>query len=255
MNAEKGNDYTTDEMMITLMARQIRDEESVFFGFASPMPMRAAFLARELHAPNITILSGVGVIDPAGPRKIKLPDSSADPSLMYGSRAVHTLNQLMVFNRGNVIAFLSGVSIDKYGNLNLSVIGDPKKPKIRFPGPAATGHIMALAKRVILFRHPHDTRSFVEKVPYITAPGWLTGPGSREEAGLTEAPGPERVITPLAVMGFDDETKIMKLESLHPGVALEEVKQNTGFELIIPPEIPQTKPPTARELDILRKMG
>ncbi|MBU7046284.1 MAG: 3-oxoacid CoA-transferase, partial [Theionarchaea archaeon] len=148
--------------------------------------------------------------------------------------------------------FVGGAQIDPYGNLNSTIIGDHDKPKVRFPGSGGANDIGSLVWRTIAIMK-HDARRFIEKVDFITTPGYLTGPGARERAGLPPGTGPYRVVTDLALMGFDDSTKRMKLLALNPGVTLEQVKENTGFELIMPDEVDKNEPPTEEELRILRE--
>ena len=148
--------------------------------------------------------------------------------------------------------FLGGAQIDPYGNLNTSVIGPYDRPKVRLPGPGGGNEVGSLCwKTIILMKH--ERRRFVEKVDFITTPGYLTGPGAREAAGLPEGTGPYRVITDLAVMGFDEETLRMKVLSLHPGVSREMVEERTGFELLWSENLTETPPPTPDELEILRE--
>ena len=148
--------------------------------------------------------------------------------------------------------FLGGAQIDKYGNLNSTVIGDFARPKVRFPGSGGANDLASLCWRTLVMT-PHDKRRFVEKVDFITTPGYLTGPGAREESGLPPDTGPYKVITNLCVLGFDQETKQMKVESIHPGVTREDIINNTGFELLWDEDLKTSLPPTEEELRILRE--
>jgi len=147
-------------------------------------------------------------------------------------------------------AFLGGAQIDKYGNINSTVIGDYYKPKVRFPGSGGANDFASFCWRTMIMT-VHTKARFVEKCDFITSPGFLTGDGAREEAGLPVG-GPYKIITDLAVMGFDEKTKAMRVELLHPGVELEKVQAETGFELLVSPELGRTDPPTEEELRILR---
>jgi glutaconate CoA-transferase subunit B len=154
--------------------------------------------------------------------------------------------------RGQVdYAFLGGAQIDKYGNINSTVVGDYYKPKVRFPGSGGANDFASFCWRTMIMT-VHSKARFVEKCEFVTSPGFLTGAGAREEAGLPEG-GPYKIVTDLAVMGFDEKTKAMMVESLHPGVELDKVKAETGFELVIPKQIGRTEPPTEKELRILRE--
>jgi len=148
--------------------------------------------------------------------------------------------------------FLGGAQIDQFGNLNSTVIGDWAHPKVRFPGSGGANDFASFCWKIMVIT-PQDARRFVEKVDFLTSPGYLDGPGSREAAGLATGTGPFKVITNLAVMGFDSETKRMRVESLHHGVTFDQVQENTSFELLKAPEIAETERPTAEELRILRE--
>lgn len=148
--------------------------------------------------------------------------------------------------------FVGGAQIDPYGNLNSTIIGDHDRPKVRLPGSGGANDIGSLVWRTIAIMQ-QDKRKFVEKVDFITTPGYLTGPCAREEAGLPPGTGPYRVVTDLALMGFDDKTKRMKLLALNPDVSVEQVVENTDFTLIIPDKVGKNEPPTDEELRILRE--
>jgi glutaconate CoA-transferase subunit B len=150
-------------------------------------------------------------------------------------------------------AFLGGAQIDPYGNLNSTQIGsDYARPKVRFPGSGGANDLASLCWRVMVVT-THDRRRFVEKLDFLTTPGYLTGPGAREEAGLPPGTGPYRVITDLAMLGYHERTKRMQVLSLHPGAAREQVQARTGFELTFaePPGV--TAAPTEQELRLLRE--
>jgi len=149
--------------------------------------------------------------------------------------------------------FLGAAAIDPYGNINTTIIGDWEQPKVRLPGSGGANDIGSLCWRTILIMR-QDKRRFVNELPFITTPGYLTGPGAREAAGLPEDSGPYRVITQLGVYGFDEATKRLKLITRHPGVTIEEIQANSEFEIIIPAEVPESTPPTPEEQRILREI-
>jgi glutaconate CoA-transferase subunit B len=149
--------------------------------------------------------------------------------------------------------FLGGAQIDRYGNLNSTMIGgDYTHPKVRLPGSGGANDLASLCWKTVSIV-PHEKRKFVPQLDFITTPGYLSGPGAREAAGLPPDSGPYKVISTLAVMGFDPDSKRMRVDSLHPGVSREEVCANTGFDLLFAADASVTAEPTAEELQILRE--
>jgi acyl CoA:acetate/3-ketoacid CoA transferase beta subunit len=147
--------------------------------------------------------------------------------------------------------FLGAAQIDQYGNLNTTVIGEWEKPAARLPGSGGANDIGSLCwHTVIIMRQGRDR--FVPKLDFLTTPGYLDGPGARERCGLPAGSGPRRVITQLGVYGFDETTRRMKLHSVHPGVALDDIREASGFEVLEPEDVPQTLEPTLDQLEILR---
>jgi len=196
------------------------------------------------------ILFEAGGVAPLMPQ---MPISVGDSRTFFrGIMAAGMCEMMTSCSRGLVdYSFLGGAEIDKYGNINSTVVGDFKKPKVRFPGSGGANDFASLCWRTLIMT-VHTKARFVEKVSFLTSPGYLTGPGAREAAGLPSNTGPYKIITDLAVLGFDDETKIMKVESIHPGADLDRVKDATGFELIISDFIETTPPPSDDELRLLR---
>ena len=149
--------------------------------------------------------------------------------------------------------FLGGAQIDMYGNLNSTQIGpDYLHPEVRLPGSGGANDLGSFCWRTMVIT-PHDRRRFVPRVDFVTTPGYLDGPGAREAAGLPAGTGPYKVITSLAVLGFDDATKRMRVESVHEGVTIEEVRSNTGFELLVAESLGVTPPPSDEQLTVLRE--
>lgn len=247
--SESAGDYTSIEMMATAAARQIHDREAVFVG--TGLPMLASMLALNTHAPYAVIMYESGYI---GCRNVDTARIIGDIRLMYNLTQVTTMVDVLgLLQSGKVdVGFLGGAEVDQYGNINATVIGDYKHPKVRLPGSGGAVDIATNAKRLLIIVN-HEKRRFPPKVGYITSPGWLNGDNSREMAGLRWG-GPAKVITDLAVLGFDEKTKRMRLESVHSGVAVSKVVEETGFELIVPEKVPTTVPPTERELRILREV-
>ncbi len=219
--------HTASEMLAVLAARQLKDGQVVFAGVG--VPLLAATLAQRLSCPGLTILFEGGVIG-AFVEPGKLPPSTNDQrctkraNMVLGSAEV-----LLLLQRGYVdVGFMGGAQIDQYGNLNSSFIGDPAAPKTRLPGTGGGNDISSLTNMIVAMKH--EKRRFVEKVDFITSPGFLRGRRTRAESGLI-AGGMFRVITELAVFGFDDGSRRMTVLALNPGVSREEVQDNTGFSL------------------------
>ena len=159
---------------------------------------------------------------------------------------------LLLLQRGYVdVGFMGGAQIDQYGNLNSSFIGDPAKPKTRLPGTGGGNDIASLAQMIVAMKH--EKRRFVEKVDFVTSPGFLNGGTTRRDSGLP-AGGMYRVVTDLAILGFDEQTKKMNVVALHSGVTFDQVQENTGFKLEQKRDYEVTERPSERELGFLRKL-
>jgi len=220
-------------------------------GVGTGAPCAAAMLAQKTHAPNLFVVFEAGGLAPPLP---SMPISVGDSRTFHRAIMATGMNDVMdACQRGMVdYTFLGGAQIDAYGNLNSTVIGDYAKPKVRFPGSGGANDFASLCWRTLVVTQ-HDARRFVEKLDFLTTPGYLTGPGAREAAGLPKDSGPYKVITNLAVMGFNDDTKRMQVESLNPGLSFETVRENTGFEMGRADSVGQTEPPREDELKILRE--
>jgi glutaconate CoA-transferase subunit B len=242
-------EYNTMEMMICAAARNLEDGAAVAVGTGAPCA--ASMLAQKAHAPNLVIIFEAGGIAPLLPT---MPISVGDSRTFYKAVMASGMCDVMeTLARGMVdYCFLGGAQIDMYGNINSTVIGDWHKPKVRFPGSGGANDFGSLAWKIMIIT-PQDSRRFVERVSYITTPGYLSGPGAREEAGLPINSGPHKVITNMAVMGFDPESKRMRVESIHKGYSHDDVQENTGFELLRAPDVVETPDPTAEELRLLRE--
>src|SRR5207244_3277769 len=210
-----------------------------------------AMLAQKTTAKNLVICFEAGGVAPQLPT---MPISVGDSRTFYRAAMATSMADVMeTCQRGMIdYTFLGGGQIDAYGNLNSTMIGsDYARPKVRFPGSGGANDLASFCWRIMVITN-HDKRRFVEKLDFLTTPGYLTGPGAREAAGLPPGTGPYRVITDLAILGYEEKTKRMQVLSLHPGVALEQVRQNTAFELGVDELLQQTTPPTEMELRILR---
>ena len=244
----EAHNYTASEMLAILSARQLRDGQVVFAGIG--VPLLAATLAQRTRCPALTILFEGGVIG-AFVEPGKLPPSTNDQRCTKRANMVlGSADVLLLLQRGYVdVGFMGGAQIDQYGNLNSSFIGDPTKPKTRLPGTGGGNDISSLTNMIVAMKH--EKRRFVENVDFITSPGFIRGGDTRRESGLP-AGGMFRVITELAVFGFDDTSKRMKVLALNPGVSREEVQDNTGFTLQFDDRTEVTPPPTEHELQTLR---
>lgn len=243
-------EYTKSELMTIAAARELKDHDVVFVGIG--LPNLAANLAKRTHAPNLIMIYEAGVI---GANPSRMPLSIGDPCLVTGSISVCSMFDIFSFYlQGERIdvGFLGGAQIDKYGNINTTVIGDYNAPKVRLPGSGGGCDIASLAKRVIIIT-PHEIRRFPEKVDFITSPGFINGKKTRQELGL-KGGGPSKVITDLAILGFDKETGEMMVESIHSGVKLEDIKKNTGWDIKVSKDLKTTDEPTEKELLTLRQL-
>ncbi|MDF2998171.1 MAG: Acyl CoA:acetate/3-ketoacid CoA transferase, beta subunit [Xanthobacteraceae bacterium] len=243
-------DFTASELLAVMSARLLKDGQTVFAGVG--IPLLAAILAQRTHAPGLTILFEGGVI---GPYVVpgRLPPSTNEQRCARRANMLVSITEvLLLLQRGYVdVGFMGGAQIDRYGNLNSSFIGDAEKPKIRLPGTGGGNDIASLADMIVAMRH--EKRRFVEKVDFITSPGFLDGGESRAASGLP-AGGMFRVVTDLGILGFEAETRAMTVLALHPGVTAQEIQANTGFPLPVPPGVAVTEPPTPAELGILREL-
>lgn len=246
-------DYTLAELMAAFLSRDLRDGEMGVIGTFSQIPWAACQLAKATHAPNLSFACG-----PSGAINSKLSHllwSTSDYRMHVGAEFRCSLEWILDMQGNPTLldfGFYGGFQIDRFGNLNMAYIGNQKKPKFRGPGTVGT-MAPAWLKRVYLFTHSHNPRLFVEKVDFVSGPGFIDGPEGRQNAGCPEqSEGPRYIVTPICVFDFDEETKHVRLKSVHPGHTVEEVLARTGFKPIIPSHVPETEPPTATELAFLR---
>jgi glutaconate CoA-transferase subunit B len=246
-----GRDYNAAELVAIMSARALEDGKIVFAG--AGMPLISCVLAQKMHAPRLTILFEGGVIGPHVDTQKLPPSTNEQRAARRGNMLLSITDVLLLQQRGYVdYGFLGGAQIDQYGNLNSSFIGDPEHPKVRLPGTGGANDIASLASNILVAMH-HEKKRFVKKVDFITTPGYLSGGDSREKAGLIVG-GVHQVITHLGLFGFDPQTRRMRLEALHPGGTVEEVRDRTGFEVIVPDTLRYTQAPTEEELRILREL-
>ncbi|WP_051232223.1 CoA-transferase subunit beta [Pseudonocardia asaccharolytica] len=237
-------------MMSVAAARALRDGQLCFVGIG--LPSTAANLARRLHAPRLVLIYESGTLDT---KPEQLPLSIGDGILAESALTVVSVPE--VFNYwlqpGRIdVGFLSGAQIDRFGNINTTVIGDYDAPDVRLPGSGGAPEIAASCREVIVVMR-HRRRAFVERVDFVTSVGHGAGPGDRELLGLRGA-GPVRVITDLGVLEPDPQTRELVLTSVHAGITMEQARAETGWDLEIAPELEVTAPPSDDELAVLRGM-
>jgi len=230
-------------------ARELEDRQVVAVGLG--LPVVASFLAKRTHAPNMTILFEIGVIDPD---PIHTGVGLADPRVWYRATVLSSFTDILgtVLHRGRVdVGFLGGLEVDQYGNLNATLVGDPKGKFRHINGGGGANDIASSAQKTIYIMRQEE-RKFRETISFITSPGYIKGGDSRKKAGLPG--GPSRVITNKAIFGFDPETKKMALISIHPGNTIEDVLATMGFRPLIPKQVPFTESPTAEQLRLIREV-
>lgn len=240
--------YSAAELMTINAARLLKDGDVVFVGVG--LPNLACNLARRTHAPNLVMIYEAGVI---GAQPARLPLSIGDPTLVSGALAVCSMYDIfaLYLQRGNIdVGFLGGAQIDRFGNINATVIGDYFHPKVRLPGSGGSMEIAAWANRCYIMT-PQQKRRFPERVDFRTSAGFLSGRVERRAARLRGA-GPLAVVTDLGILEPDQNGELI-LTALHPGVSIEAAKANTGWELKIATELKITPAPTEAELRILRE--
>jgi glutaconate CoA-transferase, subunit B len=241
-------DYTSSEILTINAARLLRDGDTVFVGVG--LPNLACNLARRTHAPNLLMIYEAGVI---GAQPARLPLSIGDPTLVSGALSVCSMYDIFAFylQRGNVdVGFMGGAQIDRFGNINATVIGDYFHPKVRLPGSGGSMEIAAWANRCYLLT-PHQKRRFPSKLDFRTSAGFLSGRAERQAANLRGG-GMLAVVTDLGIMEPDDTGELV-LTALHPGATVEQARENTGWELKVAASLRSTKQPSSEELRILRE--
>lgn len=240
-------EYTETELMVTAASSRLRNDDSVLVGIG--VPNLACNLAKRSHAPDLEMIYESGTV---GSNPSSLPLSIGDPVLASGATSVESMmDGFSYYLQGGRIdvGFLGGAQVDRYGNINSTVIGDYDDPTVRLPGSGGACEIASNAHRTIIVS-PLQQRRFPESVDFVTSPGYLDGETDRAELGLRG--GPQSVITDKAILGFDDDGE-MVVEKLHPGVSCEDVQSATGWEIAFADDLEETPPPTADELELIRE--
>ncbi|HUY19881.1 MAG TPA: CoA-transferase subunit beta [Candidatus Binataceae bacterium] len=244
-------DYTADEMMTVAAARLLRDRQVCFVGIG--LPSAAANLARLTHAPNIVLIYESGAI---GTRPDMLPLSIGDGILADAADTVVSVPEMFRYwlQSGRIdIGFLGAAQVDKYGNINTTVIGDYRKPKVRLPGAGGAPEIATSARDILVIIR-HSPRAFVEKVDFITSVGLLDATTDRRSLGI-HGNGPAAIVTDLGILKPDPKSRELTLASIHPGVTLEQVHDATGWPLKAVDGLPLTEAPGSADLEALRALN
>jgi glutaconate CoA-transferase subunit B len=250
MNTKTKIEYTADEMMTVAAARELKDGAVCFVGIG--LPSAAANLARLTHAPNVVLVYESGTVDT---KPDVLPLSIGDGELAETATAVVSTAEIFRYwlQGGRIdVGFLGAAQIDRYANLNTTVIGTYDKPTVRLPGAGGAPEIAASAKEVLIILR-QTKRTFVPQLDFVTSVGHGSGPGGRKKLGLTTA-GPTTVITDLCILHPDLATGELEVASLHPGVSEEKVRSSTGWDLKWKSTVPETAPPSEPELTALRAL-
>ncbi len=242
-------DYTMQELMVVVGSREIRDDDVVFVGMR--LPLLAFQLAKSTHAPHAVGIFENGILrdKPAGETLYTMSDT---PNIEGAIWTTSMMDIMSLLQNGRVsLGFIGGAEVDRFGNINTTYIGGRENVQVRLPGSGGGSDIASLSQRFVVIMN-HERRRFVRKVSYVTSPGFGEGGNWRKRNGLRGG-GPSAVITTKGIFRFDSDTKEMVLNAVHPGVTVEEILENTGWDLRLVPKIEKTKPPTRSELRIIRR--
>jgi glutaconate CoA-transferase, subunit B len=242
---------TPVELMTIAGSHLLSDGRVIFAGVGAPL--EASVLAKRLHAPSLTIVLEGGSI---GPRMLpgRLPVSTNEMRAAHDAFMLVGINDLFLYGQRGCYdyGFIGAGQIDQYGNVNTSYIGDPDQPKVRLPGSGGANDIVSSCREILIMTR-HEPRRFVERVDFITSPGYLTGPEARREAGLHRS-RPVAVVTDLGLLGYDEATGRLRLDALQPGVSEKRVHESTGFELLVSDTLSELPAPSDLELAELRRL-
>lgn len=244
--------YKLTELMVVRCAKELRDGEVCFAGVGLPLVVSA--FAMNTHAPNLILFTEGGSIRATVPPGLAI--TVDDPALFtFGDSTFGMLATMAALQRGEVdVSFIGGAQVDKYGNVNSSGVGHWSQPDswTYFAGSGGANDMATSGKRTVIVM-PQDAKKFVDKVDYITSPGYLTGPGAREKLGMIGG-GPAVLVSTMGVYEFDEVTKEMYLAEIFPGQTVEKVKAACAFNVKVSPDIKETTPPTQEEVEVLRKI-
>lgn len=242
-------EYTPSELMIVSASRALEGSRVVFVGVG--LPNIACNLARRDHSPDLELVYESGIF---GAHPARLPLSIGDPTLVSDATSAISMADLFMFYlQGGLVdaALLGGAQIDRYGNLNTTVIGDYANPKVRLPGSGGACEIAINAKKVLIIMRLKK-RAFVDRLHFLTSPGHLDGQNARDELGLPGA-GPELVITDRALFNFNARSREMTLFEIAPSETVESIQQEVGWPLLVSDNLREMKPPTVEELRLIRE--
>lgn len=245
--------YSINELMAVYISREISDGELVIIGANQPIPRAGVLLAYLSRCPNLKVPMYFYLTDLAKEGQLELSDLFADSGYRRWAEGYFTFDMQIESVRKADVCFIGGIQVDKYGNTNLiGIKNDRGEYKLRAPGSAGTTTTSTSIKRYYIIMGSHNPRAFVENCDFISAVGWHKGGAdARSKLGLPGG-GPKYVISPLAVMDFEEETKRMRLKAVFPDVLVDDVVKNTGFELVIPQKVEVVTPPNEEELAVLR---
>ena len=236
----------TPEMMIYAMALQIENFDTVLHGVSSPLPVLAMSVARKTHAPDMAYISGAEGVDPELNR---IYPSSFDARLNRNAVAYFGLHEAFdLAQRGELnVMFLGAAQVDRHGNTNLSVIGDVERPKVQLPGGAASAFLMPITPKVVIWVTRQSSRVFVEAVDFVTGQGY---DHRSEEYQKNEIV----VVSNLGIMNFKNPDRVMQIQHYHPGHSVDEIKENTGFDILVAPDVSETPLPGPEIIELIKQI-
>jgi acyl CoA:acetate/3-ketoacid CoA transferase beta subunit len=243
-------EYNLREYLAYLGSIMLEDKKSVFVG--TGLPIIAAVLAQKTHAPNLLIVFEAGGI---GPQIPELPISVGEGRTFHKGVMATSMHDVMSMSQSGHVdfGFLGAAQIDMYGNINTTVIGNHDHPKTRLPGSGGASDVSSFSDKLITIIAKQSKKTLVNKLDFLTSAGYLDGPGAREKAGLPRHSGPFRVVTQLGIFGFNESSKRLELLSTHPDVTVDQVKENSSFDILLPAKIEASPTPPKEYLEILRK--
>lgn len=236
----------TPEIMIYAMACEIENFNTVLHGVSSPLPILAMSVARRTHAPDMVYISGAEGVDPELDR---VYPSSFDVRLNRNAVAYFGLYEAFdLAQRGELnIMFLGAAQVDRFGNTNLSVIGDIERPKVQLPGGAASAFLMPITPKVVIWATRHSNRVFVEEVDFVTGQGYDHRSDEYKKNEIV-------VVSNLGIMNFKNSQRVMQVQHFHPGHSVDEIKENTAFEILVAPDVSETPAPGLDVIELINKI-